>query len=126
MTKFFLIFASISGSFAVIAGAFGAHALKNQLSASLLSAYETAVQYQFIHTLALLALGVLLLKRENVSRAFTIAGVSWIIGIVLFCGSLYALALGGPRWLGPVTPLGGLFFIVAWFSFALACWQIKQ
>ena len=125
LAKFFLLFASISGGLAVILGAFGAHALKNQLSAHLLSAYETAVQYQSIHTLALLALGVLLVKVESVSRAFAVAGFAWVIGIVLFCGSLYWLALGGPRWLGPITPLGGLCFIVAWVSFAVGVWQIR-
>lgn len=125
MVKFFLLFASASGGLAVIFGAFGAHAIKSQLSESLLSAYETAVQYQFIHSLALLALGVLLIKTESISRAFAVAGFGWIIGIVLFCGSLYWLALGGPRWLGPITPLGGCCFIVAWLSFAVGVWQIR-
>lgn len=125
MIKLFLLFASLSGGLAVILGAFGAHALKNQLTASLLSAFETAVQYQFIHTLALLALGVLLLRLEQIPRAFSVAGFGWMLGMVLFCGSLYAIALGGPRWLGPITPLGGLFFIAAWLSFAVGVWQLR-
>ena len=125
MIKLILLFASISSGLAVILGAFGAHALKKHLSPSLLSAYETGVQYQFIHSLALLALGILLLKLEYSSRAFTLAGWGWMIGIMLFCGSLYALALGGPRWLGPITPLGGLFFIGAWGSFTVAVWQLR-
>lgn len=125
MIKAFLLFASISGGLAVIFGAFGAHALKNHLSIPMLSAYETAVQYQFVHSLVLLALGVLLLKLEQIPRAFILAGFGLMLGIVLFCGSLYGLALGGSRWLGPVTPLGGLCFILAWLSFAVGVWRLR-
>ena len=125
MHQRFLFFAALSGGTAVMTGAFGAHALKNTLDAPMLSAYETAVQYQFIHSLALLALGVLLVKSEAVPRVFTVAGLGWILGVLLFCGSLYALALGGPRWLGPITPLGGLCFITGWLSFAVGVWQLR-
>ena len=125
LIQLIVMFASLSGALAVIAGAFGAHALAGKLSPSSMSAYETAVQYQFLHTMSLLILGVYLLTRQTYSRAFFVAGVAWMVGIVLFCGSLYGLALGGPRWLGPVTPLGGLCLILAWLSLAVGFWRLK-
>ena len=106
-------------------GAFGAHALTELISAASLSAYKTAVQYQFIHTLAIFALAIALMTSEQTLRAWRIAGIGWMLGIILFCGSLYWLALGGPRWLGPITPIGGLCFIVAWCSFAVGAWQSR-
>ena len=97
----------------VMLGAFGAHALKTRLDASEIALWQTAVSYLFWHALA--AWGVLLLPRPSTR----IAGL-FLAGIMLFSGSLFALALGAPRWLGMVTPLGGLAWIVAWFALA---WQ---
>lgn len=113
MTRLFLGFAAISGFLAVGLGAFGAHGLKPRLSPSLMSAFETAVQYQFYHTLALFGLA-LLLQRLGEKTLLLTAGYLFMAGIILFSGSLYLLALGGPRWLGPVTPVGGLTFLLAW------------
>jgi uncharacterized membrane protein YgdD (TMEM256/DUF423 family) len=119
MIKFLLVFASLSGFFAVALGAFGAHGLRGKLSASLMSAFETAVQYQAIHTLAMLAACVLSLHFGR-GVWFQYAGIGFSIGIVLFSGSLYGLAMTSARWLGPVTPLGGLFLLVGWVLMLVA------
>ena len=115
MPKILFIFAALNGALAVILGAFGAHALKQSLSIAQLATWQTAVQYHFIHVLALLALS-LCIQRLNATRISTISGIAFIVGIIFFCGSLYGLALGGPKWLGPITPLGGLAFIIGWLA----------
>ena len=116
--KLTLILAAANGLLAVGLGAFGAHGLKSKISASLFSAYETAVQYHFYHTLALLGVGILLLHFGPKTTLQFSAGLM-LVGIVFFCGSLYALALGGPTWLGPITPLGGLAFMGGWLCLLL-------
>ncbi len=114
MQKFFLISASISGILAVSLGAFGAHALKAKLEASgYLETYQTAVAYQFYHTLALLAISFFATRVE--SQWLHYAGYSMIAGIFVFSGSLYILCFTGIKMLGAVTPLGGLAFIAGWF-----------
>ncbi len=111
--KLTLILAAANGLLAVCLGAFGAHGLKNKISANLLSAYETAVQYHFYHTFALLAIAILMFQ-FGAKTTLQLSSASFVIGIVLFSGSLYAMALGGPTWLGPITPIGGLAFIWGW------------
>ena len=101
----------------VVAGAFGAHALASRLEAGSLRAFETGVRYHLIHGIGLIAVGIL--ERQGVGAPVGLAGALMAAGIVLFSGSLYGLALGGPAWLGPVTPLGGLCLIAAW-AFLLA------
>ena len=96
----------------VVAGAFGAHSLAPQLDARSLQTFETAVRYHLIHGLGLLAVGALVAL--GVESPAWLAGALMTAGIVLFSGSLYWLALGGPSWLGPVTPLGGVCLIAAW------------
>jgi uncharacterized membrane protein YgdD (TMEM256/DUF423 family) len=108
---------------AVAAGAFGAHALKTRLEPELLAAWLTAVQYHFWHGLALLASGLLLMQKPE-SAALGIAAWLFVAGIVLFSGSLYALALTGIRVLGAVTPIGGVAFLAAWAAFAWAAWRV--
>jgi uncharacterized membrane protein YgdD (TMEM256/DUF423 family) len=101
----------------VALGAFGAHALKAQLVASgQTETWQTAVVYHLIHTVALLAITVRLdfPAPAQKPRSLSAAALCWIIGILFFSGSLYALALGGPRWLGPITPIGGLAFLIGW------------
>ena len=103
-------------AFATVLGAFGAHALKAHLTQDKLAVYETAVRYHFIHALGLLAIGILL-------RSMDVALLRWsatlvLVGIILFSGSLYLLTFGAPRFLGVVTPLGGLALIVGWILFA--------
>ena len=106
------------GLVAVAAGAFGAHALRTRLSAELLAVFETAARYQMFHALALLA--VALLAARAPSSAASAAGWLFAAGVVLFSGSLYALALTGIRVLGAVTPLGGVCFLAGWVALALA------
>ena len=117
--KLTLIIAAMSGFVAVALGAFGAHGLKGRLSDTLLSAYQTAVQYHFYHTLALFGVALLMLQFGHKSL-LQVSAMLFLAGIVLFCGSLYALALGAPSWLGPITPLGGLAFLGAWMVLLFA------
>ena len=109
MRDLLLVSAGLLGASGVALGAFGAHGLKARLGASL-SVWETAVQYHLIHALFCLALAL----RLGAPPGLRLSGWLAVAGVILFSGSLYALALGGPRWLGPITPLGGLAFIVAW------------
>lgn len=111
-----LVAASLLGALAVVLGAFGAHALRSSLDEKSLAIWQTAVDYQFRHVLALLAAG--LLARAQARRATGVAAIAFVVGIVLFSGSLYALALGAPRWFGAITPLGGVAFIVGWLALA--------
>lgn len=113
------LLAGISGFFAVALGAFGAHGLKQRLSADMMAVYETAVQYHFYHTLALLAVALLL--QQGVQSAALKASV-WLfgLGIVVFSGSLYALALSGVKVLGAITPIGGVLFLLGWACLAYA------
>lgn len=112
----FLVAASLAGATAVGAGAFGAHGLKDLLTENnMLSTWNTAVLYNLTHALALLTVGMQRCDLPASARTWLIrAAQSWLVGIVLFSGSLYGLALGGPKLLGPITPLGGLFLISGW------------
>ncbi|WP_439134649.1 DUF423 domain-containing protein [Pseudomaricurvus sp.] len=123
MAKHFLLIAGLSGLLAVMLGAFGAHGLKAKITPELLSAFQTGVQYQFYHTLALLLVALLLLRFPEASL-FHWTGYAFIAGIVLFSGSLYAMAFGGPRWLGPITPLGGLCFMTGWVMMVVTAWRL--
>ncbi|PWW41384.1 uncharacterized membrane protein YgdD (TMEM256/DUF423 family) [Idiomarina loihiensis] len=114
MSQIFLIVAAILGGTGVMLGAFASHGLKSKLSESLLSAFETGVTYQFYHALALFALALWLKQSQSVW--FVASGYLWLAGVVLFSGSLYALALTGVKWFGPITPIGGLLFIAGWVS----------
>lgn len=115
----FIAFAALSGFLAVALGAFGAHGLKDHLPADLLAVWQTAVQYQFWHTLALLGIGILLTQGLS-ARSLTVSGWLFIAGIALFSGSLYLLCLTGQRWLGAITPIGGVLWLVAWGCLAYA------
>jgi uncharacterized membrane protein YgdD (TMEM256/DUF423 family) len=113
MPNLFLFLAGVSGFLGVGIGAFGAHALKDKLTPELAATFQTGVQYHLIHTLALFGVGLLVLLMPQASLART-SGWLFTAGIVLFSGSLYTLALSGVRWLGAITPLGGLCFLAAW------------
>jgi uncharacterized membrane protein YgdD (TMEM256/DUF423 family) len=113
-----IVAGAVNGFISVAAGAFGAHALKARLSPEALTTFETGARYQMYHAVALVLVG-LFLQRQAASLANT-AGWAFLIGIVLFSGSLYALALTGVRTLGAITPLGGLAFLCGWVLFALA------
>jgi uncharacterized membrane protein YgdD (TMEM256/DUF423 family) len=116
MKKWILPLVGVNGFVAVAFGAFGAHKLKPLLSPKLWSAYDTAVSYHFYHTLALMGCAWLIFQFGR--RGFGLAAYFFQAGILLFSGSLYAMALGGPAWLGPVTPLGGLLLMSAWLIIA--------
>ena len=108
------IFAGLGVGF----GAFGAHSLKERLSAENLNIFEVAARYQMYHSMALIAVGLLAVKIDNV--AVLVAGCAFVIGIVLFSGSLYVMSITEARWLGMVTPFGGLAFLVGWGALAFA------
>jgi uncharacterized membrane protein YgdD (TMEM256/DUF423 family) len=110
--------AAASGALAVTAGAFGAHGLKGRFAPEQVAAFATASQYHLLHSVVLLALALFALQS---GRAIQLPASLFAIGIVLFSGSIYLLVLTQMRWLGPVTPLGGLCLIAAWISlFTLA------
>jgi uncharacterized membrane protein YgdD (TMEM256/DUF423 family) len=117
--KLFIGLGALAGAIGVALGAFGAHALKARLSADMLSVWQTAVQYHLWHALGLVAIG-LLAQHLPGSGAVRLAGWLLLVGIVLFSGSLYVLALGGARWLGAVTPFGGACFIAGWLALVFA------
>jgi uncharacterized membrane protein YgdD (TMEM256/DUF423 family) len=100
MEKTFLLVGALSGAVSVLLGAFGAHALRERLTPPLLDTFETGVRYEIYH-----------------------AGWAFVIGTLLFSGSLYLLALTGARWLGAVTPFGGIGFIAGWVLLAVGVWQ---
>ena len=111
----------IFGGLSVMLGAFGAHSLKERLTEKSLATFQTGVQYQFMHSIALILVGLLMLNLgEEFSKRLNRSGWFFLAGIILFSGSLYSLALGGPRWMGPVTPIGGLSFMIGWFLLAFS------
>lgn len=113
-----------SALISVAAGAFAAHGLQAKLPADLLAVFETGAEYQMYHALALIAVGVLHDSRGG--PLARIAGVAFVVGTLLFSGSLYALALSGTRWLGAITPLGGISFLIGWFVLGLAALRRKS
>jgi len=117
----FLRIGIVVAGLAVALGAFGAHALRQRLSAADLAIFETGVRYQMYHGLALLAVALLL--AQQASPWLDRAGWAFTIGIVLFSGSLYVLVLSGQRWLGAVTPFGGVAFLAGWLCFAIGAWR---
>jgi uncharacterized membrane protein YgdD (TMEM256/DUF423 family) len=109
---FFALGAGFAG-IAVALGAFGAHALRASLGAQDLATFETGVRYQMYHALALMAVAWAATRWPG-SATLTAAGWSFVVGILVFSGSLYVLVLAGQRWLGAVTPLGGVAFLLGW------------
>jgi uncharacterized membrane protein YgdD (TMEM256/DUF423 family) len=114
--RHFLALGAINGLLAVAFGAFAAHGLKGILSEGLLAVFQTGVEYQAMHALALLAVG--LLGEHGRHPRLRLAGWAFATGILLFSGSLYLLALTDARWLGAVTPFGGTAFLVGWGALA--------
>jgi uncharacterized membrane protein YgdD (TMEM256/DUF423 family) len=113
--KIAFIFAGLAGAIGVVLGAFGAHALRGSIEPRLMETFQTAVQYQLIHALALLVVS-LTMGWLGQSLSFEISAYSFIAGIILFSGSLFGLVLTEIKWLGPVTPLGGLCLIAGWLA----------
>lgn len=119
--KLFLIAGAINGFLSVALGAFGAHALKERLSERYLAIWETAVQYQMFHAVALIAIAILMHPNLlGASGALSTAGYAILIGIIIFSGSLFALALSGVGILGAITPIGGVAFLVGWVMLIVA------
>lgn len=125
MSQLFLAIASILGGTSVAAGAFASHALKEKLSDRALEIFETGARYQMYHALALLLVTLLLLRTETNQSLLTASGIAFIAGVAIFSGSLYALSLSGIKWLGAITPLGGVAFLVGWGCLAIASWGLK-
>jgi uncharacterized membrane protein YgdD (TMEM256/DUF423 family) len=125
MVRIFLAIAAILAGLAVAAGAFASHALRDKLSDRALEIFETASRYQMYHALALLLVAVLLAQVAVPSTLLNTAGYAFLAGIVLFSGSLYALSLSGVKWLGAITPLGGVAFLIGWGCVAAAAWSFK-
>lgn len=119
-----MAFIGIGAVLALIAvgtGAFGAHGLKERLTPDLLAVWKTAVEYHLAHALGLILIG--LFANARPSGLVTAAGAALIAGVALFSGSLYVLALSGVKWLGAVTPIGGLSFMIGWALLAIAAFR---
>ena len=121
MSQIFVATSAVLGFLGVALGAFAAHGLKTRLSADMLAIFETGARYHLIHAVALLAIGIL--ARQMDVTSIKVAGFAMIFGIVVFSGSLYALATTGVRVLGAITPIGGVGFLVGWAALAVAALQ---
>lgn len=124
MSRVFWVLGSLFAFLAVAAGAFGAHALREIVPQSLLSIFETGARYQMYHALALLAVAWAAERRPG--RAIHAAGWFFTVGILLFSGSLYILSISGVLWLGAVTPIGGVAFLIGWALVALGGWRAVE
>ena len=123
MIRAYIVLAALFGFTGVALGAFASHALKSQLSAAYLAVFQTGVQCQMLHALALL--GVALLSLHRPGRLLTVAGGLFVVGILLFSGSLYLLTLSGVGRLGMITPIGGMSFLAGWLCLGLAGWRLR-
>ncbi|MBC55281.1 MAG: hypothetical protein CMQ34_15745 [Gammaproteobacteria bacterium] len=119
MPNLFIALAAINGFIAVGLGAFAAHGLKNRLPEDLLAIFQTGVQYHMYHALALFGVGLLAMQMSD-SNLLRASGWAFVVGIVIFSGSLYVLSLSGIRWLGAITPIGGVAFLTGWALLAIA------
>ena len=124
MERIFFVLGSVFALVGVAAGAFGAHALRGVVAPDLTAVFETGVRYQLVHALALLAAAGAAARWPG--RAPTAAGALFVVGIVLFSGSLYLLALTGARMLGAVAPFGGVAFIAGWACLAWSAWSARS
>jgi uncharacterized membrane protein YgdD (TMEM256/DUF423 family) len=120
MDRVFFAVGAVTGALAVAAGAFGAHALADRLPPDRLGTFETGARYLMYHALALLAVAWAIGRWPNAAAWLQAAGWSYVAGMVLFSGSLFLLTLTGIRWLGAITPLGGVAFIVGWACLLVA------
>lgn len=123
MHRIVIALAATNGLIAVIAGAFGSHALKSRLDTGELATFDVAVRYQMYHALALMAVAWVMSIRPT--RTASAAAICMLVGIVLFSGSIYGLSLFKWRWLGPVTPIGGVSLIAGWVLLAIAGLQAR-
>ncbi len=119
MAKAFFVIAALMAFMAVAGGAFGAHGLKSKVSTDMLDTFQTGIQYQFYHALGLLIVAIIIQVFQP-SLLLKISGFLFIGGIVIFSGSLYALVLTGVKWLGAITPIGGLSFLAGWICLLIS------
>lgn len=119
--RYLILLGALNGALAVALGAFGAHGLKNRVDAAMLDIWSTASHYHFYHALSLLLVG--LLARQFGGNGVVAAGWILFAGMLVFSGSLYILVLSGQKWLGAVTPLGGVALIVGWLWLAWSLWR---
>ena len=124
MDRVFITIGALSGFLAVAAGAFGAHALRDRLSTDMLGVFQTGATYQMYHALALVGVGILL-ARFSVDGSALVSAAGWLFvaGTLLFSGSLYALSLSNTTWLGAITPIGGIAFLLGWLALAVGIWR---
>ncbi|TAG91899.1 MAG: DUF423 domain-containing protein [Oscillatoriales cyanobacterium] len=125
LTRIFLATAAIFGGLSVAGGAFASHALKDKLTDRALAIFETGARYQMYHALALLLVALILSRAEQSQTFFAVAGWAFIVGTVIFSGSLYTLSLSNIKWLGAITPLGGVAYIVGWGCLGVAAFSFK-
>ena len=118
MSNLFIGLGALSAFISVAAGAFGAHALKQVLDTDMLAVYHTAVDYQFFHSIGLIAIGAL--QKISPRHSHLVAAWAMLGGIIIFSGSLYILSITGIKWLGMITPIGGISFLAAWLILALS------
>lgn len=119
ISKLFLLLGAVNATLGVMLGAFGAHGLKARITTEMLSVYQTGVHYHLFHALGLFVVG---LAATQIIDSVYLKWSGWLMlmGIILFSGSLYVLSVSGLRWLGMITPIGGMAFIVAWILFVVA------
>ncbi len=125
MMKYYLLLGCLLAGTAVILGAFAAHGLKDRVDTAMLAVFQTGVQYQLYHALALIIVALMAKVWPQMPLLFWVAGL-FVAGVLLFSGSLYILALGGSKIFGPITPLGGLCFILGWLTLVLAVLKIEN
>ncbi len=129
LSRYFLSVGAFFGATGVILGAFAAHGLKDVISPYLIEVFKTGVSYQLVHALALILvclLGLISKDRASVQKYFNRAGFCFTIGVLCFSGSLYLLAITGVKWFGPITPIGGVFFILGWIMMLIAAFKMKE
>jgi uncharacterized membrane protein YgdD (TMEM256/DUF423 family) len=125
MTQIFVSLAAVFGGLSVAAGAFASHALREKISERSLEIFDTGARYQMYHALALLLVALLISRTQSPQPILVTSGWLFIIGIVIFSGSLYALSLTGVKILGAITPLGGVAFLAGWGALAIAAGSLK-
>ncbi|HEY9820031.1 MAG TPA: DUF423 domain-containing protein [Candidatus Sericytochromatia bacterium] len=125
MIQIFISVAALLGGLSVAGGAFASHALREKLSERAIEIFETGARYQMYHALALLLVALLLSRAEAAQSILMASGIAFIVGVVMFSGSLYTLSLTNIKWLGAIAPLGGSAFIVGWSCLAVAAWSFK-
>jgi len=125
MIQIFISVAALLGGLSVAGGAFASHALREKLSERAIEIFETGARYQMYHALALLLVALLLSRAEAAQSILMASGIAFIVGVVMFSGSLYTLSLTSIKWLGAIAPLGGAAFIVGWSCLAVAAWSFK-